>query len=326
MNQENMPLVTAVIPVYNHEPYVVESLRSIINQTYRNIELIVINDGSKDRSHEKVLTLVEECRQRFVRFEYIDRDNMGLSATLNQALSLARGKYFTPLASDDRAFPEKFELLVKALEAKGQTYAAAFGNALFIDDKGQEIRLGEGGRIVEATSSKAYDNFLDFYTAGQSADYKGEKFGTYQTLIRGNYLPAMSTVVRTAAISEVGGWTPGNVIDDWELWLKLARKYKFLYVDEPVAFYRCHALNTAKDRAHVLALSALAVIDGEKKFCAENNLIPLWKTTRNEIVYRLLLMRKVPLSKKFSLGMSADKAPLLLSAMSHIGRKLRALR
>src|SRR5665213_2465623 len=99
MNEENMPLVTAVLPVYNHERYVVESIRSILNQTYRDVELIIINDGSKDRSHEMILTIVDECEQRFVHFEYIDRENKGLSATLNEALKIAKGKYFTVLAS-----------------------------------------------------------------------------------------------------------------------------------------------------------------------------------------------------------------------------------
>ena len=97
MNHENGPLVTAVIPVYNHEKYVAESIRSIIQQTYRNIELIVINDGSKDRSHEVVLGLTEECKRRFVRFEYINRENRGLSATLDQALGMAKGNTFPGL-------------------------------------------------------------------------------------------------------------------------------------------------------------------------------------------------------------------------------------
>ena len=154
MNQDNTPLVTAVIPVYNHEKYVVESIRSILNQTYQNIELIVLNDGSKDRSHQMILPLVEECRRRFVRFEYINRENIGLSATLNQALAWARGEYFSALASDDAALPEKFEVLVAALEAKGPTYAAAFGNAWFIDDAGQRISLDKDDRISEPANSE----------------------------------------------------------------------------------------------------------------------------------------------------------------------------
>src|SRR5450631_52547 len=97
INNDNTPLVTVVIPAYNHDRYVVESIRSIINQTYRNLELSIINDRAKDGTHEKILTLIEECKQRFVHFEYIDRGNVGIAATLNQALSLARGSYFSAL-------------------------------------------------------------------------------------------------------------------------------------------------------------------------------------------------------------------------------------
>ena len=58
LDRDALPLVTAVIPVYNHEKYVIESIRSVIDQSYPNVELIVINDGSRDSSHEMVLTLV----------------------------------------------------------------------------------------------------------------------------------------------------------------------------------------------------------------------------------------------------------------------------
>src|ERR1017187_10376932 len=164
INHDNTPLVTVVIPAYNHERYVVESIRSIINQTYRNIELIIINDGSKDDTHGKILTLIEECKQRFARFEYVSRNNVGLTSTLNQALSMARGSYFSALASDDIALPGKIVLLVNALEAAGPTYAAAFGNALFIDDQGRRIGFDNNNCIHETGHSDTYDTFMDLYT------------------------------------------------------------------------------------------------------------------------------------------------------------------
>ena len=182
MNQDNTPLVTAVIPVYNHEKYVVESIRSILNQTYQNIELIVLNDGSKDRSHQMILPLVEECQRRFVRFEYINRENIGLSATLNQALAWATGEYFSALASDDAALPEKFEVLVDALEAKGPSYAAAFGNAWFIDDAGNEFpstRMAQSR--IAATARPAIIFWISTRGAGDST-IRGEEFGTYASL------------------------------------------------------------------------------------------------------------------------------------------------
>jgi len=319
VNQEDMPLATAVIPVYNHEKYAIESIRSIVSQTYRNIELLVINDGSKDGSHEQVLSLAEECRRRFVRFEYINRENIGLSATLNQALSIAKGKYFTILASDDIAFPEKIELLVNALETKGPSYAAAFGNALFIDDKGCDISLVKGGNISGIRSNGEVNNCLDYYMGSRRFNYRGADFGTYETLIAGNYLPSMSNIIRTSAIFEVGGWTEGNIMEDWEMWLKLARTYKFFYIDRPVAYYRWHALNTAKTTVNGLTHASLLVLNGEKAFCSMNNLLPQWNTTRNSLVFNLLRKKNVPLSAKLSLLMSSDMASLARS----IVRRLR---
>jgi alpha-1,3-rhamnosyltransferase len=322
MNQEDMPLVTAVVPVYNHENYVIESIRSIVNQTYRNVELIVINDGSKDGSHERVLSLTEECKQRFVRFEYINRENIGLSATLNQALSMAKGKYFTALASDDIAFPEKVESLVNTLEAKGPSYAAAFGNAWFIDDKGEKIRLDNTGRISEDVRSCAYDNFIEFYAAERISNPTGEDFGTYRTLIEGNYLPAMSNVIRTAAISEAGGWTAGNLIEDWEMWLKLAKRYKLAYVDAPVAFYRWHAMNSVKVDGYAPALySLLQVVDREEQYCQDNGIITLWNRSHNRFVYQLLRNKQFPSSKKLSLLKTTNKRSLLIFIIGVVARR-----
>lgn len=317
-----MPLVTAVVPVYNHDKYVIESIRSILNQTYHNIELIVINDGSKDGSHELVLSLTEECWQRFVRYEYINRENIGVSATLNQALSMAKGKYFTALASDDIAFPGKVELLVDTLEAKGPPYAAAFGNALFIDSKGKEVRLDNKGRISENAGSYASDKFIEFHAGARIRNCMGNDFGTYKTLIEGNYLPAMSNVIRTTAISEVGGWTAGNLIEDWEMWLKLAKGYKLAYVDAPVAFYRWHEMNSVKVGESAPCLYAsLQLVDREEEYCQKNGIIALWSKSHNRIVYELMRNRQFPIRSKLSLFTNKNTQLALMFSIGLTWRK-----
>ena len=295
-----MPLVTAVVPVYNHEKYVIESVRSILRQTYRNIELIIINDGSGDRSHEMVLTLVEECKKRFIHFEYLNRENRGLAATLNQALRIARGKYFSVLASDDIALPNKVSLLVDALESANDTCAAAFGNALFIDSEGEEVRLDSKGCIAANAGSISYDNFIDFYTRDRSFDYRGNEFGTYKTLIVANYLPAMSNLVRTAAISEAGGWTVGNVIEDWEMWLKLSKKYRFIYINKPLAFYRLHDNSSTSLMSYRLNLCSLLLLAKEKQYCVDNDLSSSWKNTYSSLLSPVFLERRISLSEKLS--------------------------
>ena len=100
MNQSNQPLVSVVIPCYNHESFVQDSIQSVIDQTYQNIELIIIDDGSKDGSVEKIKEMIPACQERFIRFEFRHRPNKGLSATLNEALEWCEGEFFSPLASD----------------------------------------------------------------------------------------------------------------------------------------------------------------------------------------------------------------------------------
>ena len=73
----NNPLVTVIIPVYNHENFVQIAIKSIINQTYQNIQLIVIDDGSKDSSYQKVLELKKECEKRFPKTYFETKENEG---------------------------------------------------------------------------------------------------------------------------------------------------------------------------------------------------------------------------------------------------------
>ena len=299
MDHENGPLVTAVIPVYNHEKYVAESIRSIIHQTYSNVELIVINDGSRDRSHEIVLSLMEKCNRRFSRFEYINRENRGLSATLNQAIGMAKGKYSSALASDDVALPEKFSLLVAALESSGENVAAAFGNALFIDDSGQQVFLGVDEQTSRTETSNTFNNYLDFRTnRGKVFDYRNDSFGSFPSLLQHNYLPAMSNIVRTHLIRDAGGWTKGNASEDWEIWRKLAKQFKFIYVDKPVALYRWHETNSVKTMSGALKYCSFLLVAKEKRYCEEHGMIAAWREAYVELLLPLLMEKQIPLSRK----------------------------
>jgi alpha-1,3-rhamnosyltransferase len=322
MNQKDMPLVTAVVPVYNHDKYVIESIRSVINQTYHNIELIVINDGSKDGSHERVLSLSEICNQRFVRFEYINRQNIGLSATLNQALSMANGKYFSAIASDDIALPGKIESLVSALEAKGPEYAAAFGNALFIDGHSCKLWLSQRGIASSVGNGAVYENYLDFRTNGGSVvDYRGSDFGAFSTLLAHNYLPAMSNLVRTELIRQVGAWTNGNASEDWEMWRKLSKQYRFVYIDEPVALYRWHDGNSVKIIRDQLKLCSLRLLREEKHYCANNSLTLLWREAYVSLLFPVLLDKGIAFKKKLSATDRSEMVYIFLYVAKRLARK-----
>ena len=276
-NKKTGPLVTVHISAYNHQYYIGSSIQSVIDQKYENIEFIIINDGSKDNTHEVILEYIDRCKERFVRFQYINRDNKGLSATKNECLNWAEGKYFTGIASDDIMLPNKIEALVGFLEDNNDKYAVAFGDANFMDAEENKINLDSIGH-VSPSINKGFNSFLAFYTKDRQINYKDEKvFGSYETLIGGNYLPAMSQVINTELVREVGGWTKGNMVEDWEMWLKLSKKYKFKYIDVPVALYRWHERNSMKINTEQLEIDAMKLLIQEQSYAYDNNLKETWK-------------------------------------------------
>lgn len=301
-----MPLVTAVIPVYNHENFVSESIRSILDQNYPKIELIVINDGSKDQSHDVVLSHVEECKSRLVHFEYINRENRGLSATLNQALGMAKGKYFSAMASDDVALPHKFDCLVGALESSDDSAAAAFGDASFIDERGQKGYLNATGEILCIQSAGACGSFVEFYTRERNVGRETGPFGSYKGLLFANYLPAMSCVLKTICLKETGGWTVGNILEDWEMWLKLSKKHKLLFDDKAAALYRIHGKNSYDTMRKEFLQSAKILIEGEKEYCSRNGLMREWNDSFNHRLYCLLRYGGLSLPEKIREWESVD--------------------
>lgn len=267
---DSLPLVSVCIPAYNHEKYISEAIQSVIDQDYKNIELIIINDGSKDNTHQVIMSFEKKCKERFVRFEYRNRENRGLSATLNEIVEWSNGKYFTGVASDDVISKNKVSLLVNELENLDDNYAVAFGNAIFIDDNSNEVYIDRNtGRATE--KEKSFKLFLDYYTIDRNINYRDKSvFGSYETLIAGNYLPAMSYVIKLDRIREVGAWTSGNTIEDWEIWLKLAKKYKFVYIDKVVALYRWHSGNSCQIMRFELVRDGIKLLEREREYAIAN--------------------------------------------------------
>lgn len=241
------PLVSVVVPAYNHEKYVHDSILSIVNQDYSNIELIILNDGSKDATHEKIMELIPICEKRFTRFKYINKSNEGVATTLNQGIDWSEGEYVTVIASDDLMKPCKVSELVAQLEHKDVDYGLAFGDADFIDDRSAHILLDQFGCI--STSDQAYSTFIQLFTARRKDLPSSNDYFNYELLLKGNYLPAMSVLWRKSALSSVGSFTEGMALEDWDLWLKMSKRYKAVFIDRCVASYRWHDHNTVKTSA-----------------------------------------------------------------------------
>ncbi len=210
------PLVSIVIPCYNHENFVQECIQSVIDQTYQNIELIIIDDGSKDGSVKKIQEMIPACQERFVRFEFRHRPNKGLSATLNEALEWCEGEYFSALASDDMMLPKKTQQQLKILSE--QDYVAVFGAVQMIDSDNNIL-----SQIRQPDKIFKFDDL--FYTD--------------------RFLPAPTQMICLDSLRKTGGFVEGMIIEDWYIYLKLMEDgSKIYYKNELYSYYRIHGANT----------------------------------------------------------------------------------
>ena len=234
---ENSPLVSVVIACYNHEQFVQDCIYSVINQTYQNIELIIIDDGSKDNSVAKIQEMVELCKQRFIRFEFRYRPNKGLTATLNEALNWCKGEYYCPFASDDIMISNRIYFQVQYLE-KNKNCAGVFGAFEVIDQDGKVKNIRKKG------NRKYY--FKDVFL------HKHE-------------LPAPTQLLKMNIINEVGGYDDGILIEDWYMWLKITELgYSLDSLDNLFVKYRSHDNNFSKKFDLMLA-GRLNIIEIFKK-------------------------------------------------------------
>ena len=218
MNNSNS-LVSVVIPCYNHENFVQDSIQSVIDQTYDNIELIVIDDGSKDNSVLKIQEMIAACKERFVKFEFRSRPNKGLSSTLNEALEWCSGDYFSPLASDDQMLENKTAIQVDFLN-RNSSCTAVFGGFQIIDDNSQVIDTKLGLK-------KVYD-FKKIY-------------------LHRHDLPAPTAMMRLNTVKALNNYDPKIKIEDWYMWLKLSMVGDLIYLPILMSKYRHHENNTSKN-------------------------------------------------------------------------------
>lgn len=225
MNSQSEKLVSICIPAYNHEGYIEETINSIINQTYENIELIIINDGSTDNTDDKIIALSEICKKRFKRFLYIKRENKGLLKTMKEFESLINGDYFSFVASDDFFHKTKTEKQVEILN-NNLDFGMCYCNMVGIDK-----------------DSKVFKHFKT----------KKNKHGeVFDYLISGNFIPACSVMIRTEVFNDVGGFDLGFKFEDYPLWLKISHKYKIYYLNEELLFYRLHEGNMSKNLSFMI--------------------------------------------------------------------------
>lgn len=218
------PLVSVIIPTYNHEQFIRLAVESVFNQSYINLELIAIDDASKDNTWAELQKLKND-RLRLYRHE----NNLGAHATLNEALGVARGDYITILNSDDLFDPKRIELLIDQIPNPNQDFFI-FTDVEFINDQGDQVR--ELDRVT------AYQKLCRFCTS-QKPEY---------WFIAGN--PAVTTsnfFFSRSLLQKVGPFLPLRYTHDWDWALRALRYVSPIWLNAPLLKYRLHGNNTLSE-------------------------------------------------------------------------------
>ncbi len=245
------PLVSVLIPAYNHENYVQEAIKSIISQTYENIELLVVNDGSVDSTWQKICEMELECKKRFVRVVFWTQKNLGVCMTLNELVDNARGDYIYLIASDDKAFPFSIEKEVDFLD-ENPDYALCVGDNELIDFVGKKCYWNKKQNIIYEKEKCEYSTVGDYLQRTRGFDFSSAKFGTYEELFKINHIPNGYLIRRK--VFDNFRYTKKAPLEDWNLMLHIAKYYKMKYFSEILFMYRWHSANTVKKHTRMLML------------------------------------------------------------------------
>jgi glycosyltransferase involved in cell wall biosynthesis len=220
----NTPLVSTIALCYNQAKFAVETLESIRNQSYQNIELIIMDDCSADNSVEVIENWIQETKYPCIFIKH--NKNQGICKTLNEAFSHCQGQYLQMIACDDIMLPEKTTVQVELLNEHPDNAAVVYSDAYLIKDDG----------------SPHYGWFIQKYRA--FADIPSGNI--YNELLAGPFIPAMSTLTKTEVIKKIGGWDEKLAYEDYDFWLRAAEHYDFIFSSFPSVKYRFHANNSSK--------------------------------------------------------------------------------
>lgn len=247
----NYPLISVCIPAYNHEKYITECVESVIAQTYPNLELIIIDDGSRDKTWQILCDLKEKCEKRFKRVIFKTQENQGTCITTNLLWrTFARGEYIFDMASDDKIFPNTLILLYNYI-SKHPNVGIILGKNAIMDSESKQCYWDAKRNNIYDKKKAVYTSFTDFIEKSTGILINSADYGQYQSLIRVNHIANGWLVRRSMIINDVPPFTPEAPLEDWWLMLQISKISKIYAIDDFTYSYRWHQSNTIKQIEHV---------------------------------------------------------------------------
>jgi len=196
----SLPLVSVIIPAYNAEKFIARTLDSVLSQTYRNIEVLVVNDGSTDKTVE----IVDSFAKKDSRVRVLHQPNLGLPAARNCGIRFSRGEYIAPIDADDIWHEEKIQAQVECFQRSSRSVGLVYSWSTIIDENGNPL-------------------------TGIAHEYSGNVLAD---LLYSNFVGnGSSPMIRRSCFDELGFFDVRlRAAEDWDMYLRIAERYEFQVV------------------------------------------------------------------------------------------------
>lgn len=238
MTTSNTPRVSVIIPTYNRSKLLIEAVRSVLNQTFQDFELLIIDDGSTDDTEQRIRDL-QESRIRYSR----NRANSGVSASRNNGISKSRGIYIAFIDDDDQWLPEKLEKQVRVLDTSPPDVGAVCTGAVSVDIK--------SGVPIEVALPR----------------YSGK---VLNELLESNFISTSSIVVKRECFEKVGTFDQTlSYGEDFDMWIRLARVFLVESIPEPLIKHTDHQ-NATSSNNKLIARNLERIIDKHRELFRSN--------------------------------------------------------
>jgi len=279
-----MAKISIIIPTYNSAQYICEAIESVLNQTYKDFEIIVVDDGSTDNTKEVIKPYLNKMK-------YIYQQNSGPSAARNRGIQEAKGEYIAFLDADDIWLPQKLELQIKFME-KEKEVGLIFSDMVLFNEK----------EIIKNSFLKEKLFFNKLSIKSLSSTEKVIYDNVFNALLQENFIPTNTVIVKKECFNKVGFFDETLFsVEDRDMWLRIGLFYDIGFINFPLVLTRFHETNISGNQELALK-SRLKVM---KKFLNYSNLPikskKIIKQTINKIYFDLgylyFTYEKFPLSR-----------------------------
>ncbi|BAJ01459.1 glycosyltransferase [Shewanella violacea] len=222
MNQE-VPLISVIVPVYNHANYIAECLKSLINQDYPNVEIIICDDGSSDNSVEVIKEWVSNNPDANISF--FEQENKGVCRTLNKLIQLTSGEYISLCASDDVLTSDSLSARYHFLANKRES--AVISDSFTIDEYSKVTDSSSISHLYRGNLNKLQDDIVNECV--------------YNWAIAGPVL-----LIKKSLYNSVGLYDETLLTEDRDFYLRLLAGGHLTFINQPLAKYRVHSGNASR--------------------------------------------------------------------------------